>query len=58
MQKMAIDFLKFFVIYGILIFLFAIIGNILFVGNIKEYSSFLNSVLTVITVSLGNFDFS
>lgn len=55
---MTIDFVKFFVIFGILVVLFGIVGNLLFSAYIVSYQSFFESLLTVISVSLGNFDFN
>jgi len=38
--------------------MFAIVGNINFIYDLKEYDGFFESILTVIDASIGNFDMS
>jgi len=54
--KMVQDFFNFFLLYIIFTFMFAIIGNINFIYDLREYEGFFESILTVVDASLGNFD--
>lgn len=36
--------------------MFAVVGNINFIYDLKEFETFFDSILTVIDASLGNFD--
>lgn len=52
------DFMNFILLYLILLFMFAIIGNINFLFDLKEYHGLFESVLTVLDASIGNYDFT
>lgn len=54
--KMVQDFLNFFLLYAIFTFMFAIVGNINFIYDLKDYEGFFESILTVVDASLGNFN--
>lgn len=51
------DFVNFILLYVILLFMFAIIGNINFLFDLKEYHGLFESCLTVLDASIGNYDF-
>lgn len=51
------DFYNFFLLYVLLTIMFAIVGNINFLFDLKEYQDFFSSILTVIDASLGNYTF-
>jgi len=53
---MVTDFFNFFLLYAIFTFMFAIVGNINFIYDLKEYEGIFESILTVIDGSLGNFN--
>lgn len=55
--KLGMDFFNFFLIYVILTIMFAIVGNINFMNELKIFEGFFQSFLTVIDASLGNYDF-
>lgn len=50
------DFFNFFLLYALLAVMFAIVGNINFIYDLNEFDNFMDSFLTVIDASLGNFD--
>lgn len=52
------DFVNFILLYIILLFMFAIIGNINFLFDLKEYHGLFESCLTVLDASIGNYDFN
>jgi len=53
------DFLNFLIIYAILIIMFSIVGNLLFIIEIPEnYGSLFESILTIFDASLGNYSFT
>ena len=53
------DFLNFLIIYAILIIMFSIVGNLLFIIEIpKHYGSLFESILTIFDASLGNYSFT
>lgn len=54
--KMLIDFVNFFILYVIMTLMFSIVGNLNFVEELKEFSTYFQSVLTIIDTSLGNYD--
>lgn len=56
-SKMSNDFFNFFVLFIILTVMFAIIGNINFMTSLGEFEGLLQSLLTIIDASMGNFDF-
>ena len=56
-RKMMLDFFNFCILYFMLTIMFALIGNINFLYEIKQYSGLFSSILSVIDTSLGNFDF-
>ena len=51
------DFLNFFLLYGILVVMFAIVGNLNFIFDLKEFEDVFSSLLTVLDTSIGNYDF-
>jgi len=53
--KMITDIFSFFILYVILALMFALICNINFI-TIEGYSTFMDSIYTVIDCSLGNYD--
>ena len=53
---MANDFLNFFILYLILTVMFAVIGNMNFIYSLKQFQGLLESILTIVDASLGNFD--
>jgi hypothetical protein len=56
--KMTSDFMNFFALYCILIIMFAIVGNINFIFDLKEqFGGLFESILTVLDTSIGNYDF-
>jgi len=55
--KMIGDFTNFVMLYAILLFMFAIVGNINFVFDLTEFSGIFVSCLTVLDASIGNYDF-
>lgn len=57
-QKMFSDFGNFFVLYVILVIMFAIIGNVNFVQVMRQYEGMFESSLTVLDASIGNYQFS
>lgn len=56
-EKMLGDFLNFILLYLILILMFAIIGNINFIFELKEFKGLFVSSLTVLDASIGNYNF-
>jgi len=56
-EKMLGDFSNFVILYLILVFMFAIVGNINFVFELEEYNGLFESCLTVLDASIGNYDF-
>lgn len=53
------DFLNFLIIYAILIIMFSIVGNLLFIIEIPDhYGSLFESILTIFDASLGNYSFT
>jgi UDP-N-acetylmuramyl pentapeptide phosphotransferase/UDP-N-acetylglucosamine-1-phosphate transferase len=54
---MSRDFYNFFLLYVLLTLMFAIVGNINFLFDLREYKDFFSSILTVIDASLGNYSF-
>jgi hypothetical protein len=57
--KMTKDFLNFLIIYAILIIMFSIVGNLLFIIEIPDhYGSLFESILTIFDASLGNYSFA
>lgn len=57
-QKMFSDFGNFFILYVILVIMFAIIGNVNFVQVMIQYEGMFESCLTVLDASIGNYQFS
>lgn len=56
--KMTSDFLNFFALYCILVIMFAIVGNINFIFDLKDqFGGLFESILTVLDTSIGNYDF-
>ena len=56
-SKMMEDFMNFCILYVILVMMFTLLGNINFLVYLEEYEGFLNSLITVIDASIGNYDF-
>ena len=52
------DFFNFMMLYGILLIMFSIIGNLNFVLFLDEYKTVFGSMITVLDASIGNFDFT
>jgi hypothetical protein len=52
------DFGNFFILYVILVIMFAIIGNVNFVQVMEQYEGMFESCLTVLDASIGNYQFS
>ena len=53
--KMSQDVFNFFILYSILTVMFAIIGNQIFIYDLDHFFGLINSVLSVVDSSLGNF---
>lgn len=56
--KMVGDFMNFLILYALLVIMFAIVGNINFVLDLKEFHGLFESTLTVLDASIGNYDFA
>ena len=56
--KLAMDICNFSVVYIILIVMFAIVGNMNFLTDVKEFEGLFKSLITVIDASLGNYQFT
>lgn len=56
-QKMLGDFVNFVILYTIIVMMFAIVGNINFIFDLKEFDGVFQSCITVIDASIGNYDF-
>ena len=56
--KMAMDFYNFILLYVILTVMFSIVGKMNFIFYLVEYEGFLQSILTVVDASLGNYKFT
>lgn len=56
--KMFQDFLNFIILYAILLIMFAIIGNLNFLLELREYKGIFESLITVLDASIGNYDFT
>lgn len=54
---MGIDFFNFLVLYMILTLMFSTMGSSYFVFYLKEFESFFSAVLTVLDISISNFNF-
>lgn len=54
--KMSQDFSNFFVIYCVLLVMYAIVGNMNFLEELEEFHGMFTSILTVIDASIGNYD--
>ena len=50
------DFFNFLILYLILTVMFAVVGNMNFIYSLKQFHGLLDSVLTIVDASLGNFD--
>ena len=55
---MATDFTNFMILYGILLVMFAVIGNLNFVLELREYNNVFASIITVLDASIGNYNFA
>lgn len=51
------DFMNFFILYVILVVMFAIVGNLNFIFDLIEFNGLFASCLTVLDASIGNYDF-
>mmetsp|Transcript_17619 Transcript_17619/g.27255 ORF Transcript_17619/g.27255 Transcript_17619/m.27255 type:complete len:202 (+) Transcript_17619:2322-2927(+) len=51
------DFLNFFILYAILIIMFAIVGNLNFIFYLDEFTGLFESCETVLDASVGNYNF-
>ena len=56
-SKMVIDFINYCILYFILVLMFTLLGNINYLLFMPRYQGFLNSFITVIDASIGNYDF-
>ena len=56
LSKMSRDFLNFCIIYFVLLLMFSLLGNINFYQRLDDYGGFLQSVITMVGVSMGNFN--
>jgi len=56
--KMLGDFLNFFILYAILVIMFAVVGNLNFIFYLDEYTGLFESCETVLDASVGNYDFT
>jgi len=57
-SKMSVDFINFLILYLILVMMFAIVGNLNFIFDLKEqFGGLFESCLTVLDASIGNYDF-
>ena len=54
---MAEDFKNFILLYGLLVVMFAVVGNINFVFDCQEFKGVFQSFLTVLDATIGNYDF-
>ena len=50
------DFFNFLILYLILTVMFAVVGNMNFIYSLTQFQGLLDSVLTIVDASLGNFD--
>jgi len=55
--KMLGDFLNFFILYAILIIMFAVVGNLNFIFYLDEFTGLFESCETVLDASVGNYNF-
>jgi len=55
--KMLGDFLNFFILYAILVIMFAIVGNLNFIFYLSEFTGLFESCETVLDASVGNYNF-
>jgi len=56
LSKMSMDFLNFVIIYCILVFMFALLGNINYHLQLAQFKGFNTSIFTVIDTSIGIYD--
>jgi hypothetical protein len=56
--KMFSDYTNFFILYTIMVFMFTIVGNLNFILDQSQFSTFLDSCLFVLDASIGNYDFT
>jgi len=54
---MGSDFFNFFILYAILVMMFALVGNLNFVLVQDKFTTLLESGLFVLDASIGNYDF-
>jgi hypothetical protein len=54
---MANDFINFVLIYVVLLIMFSIVANINFLDEIPEFSTYFDSLMTLVDASMGNYDF-
>ena len=55
--KMFSDYSNFFILYTILVIMFSIVGNMNFILDQSQFTTFLESCLYVLDASIGNYDF-
>ena len=55
--KMSSDFFNFFILYAILVMMFALVGNLNFLLVQDKFTTLLESGLFVLDASIGNYDF-
>ena len=55
--KMGSDFFNYFILYAILVMMFALVGNLNFVLVQDKFTTLLESGLFVLDASIGNYDF-
>lgn len=55
--KMLGDFMNFFILYAILVIMFAIVGNLNFIFYLDEFTGLFESCETVLDASVGNYNF-
>ena len=55
--KMSIDFMNFIFLYFIILIMFALIGLLNFTTEFEEYRTLFGSIMTVLDICIGNYDF-
>jgi hypothetical protein len=55
---MANDFLNFILIYLVLVLMFTIVANLMFLFYCPEFATLFDSLITLIDSSMGNYSFS
>ena len=55
---MANDFLNFILIYLVLVLMFTIVANLIFLFECPEFVTLFDSLITLVDCSMGNYSFS